>query len=89
MCVRKELKALKLENLKEIFSDIIERVLRFKLGLDIHEYKNDQLRVNWRDLEDELEIDYPIKATEVKFGKELFSKWRSNNSMEARSLHPL
>jgi len=62
-------------NLTDLFIKTLNKTLEFKLGLDIYEYTINQKQDNWRDFEAELDVNYPIKGTEVTFSKEIFASW--------------
>lgn len=66
-----------METIKDIFERTISQVIRLKLGLDIYEYVIDEKISGFRNFEAELDLDYPIKGTEVKFSEDAFSKWSS------------
>lgn len=72
-----------MKTLNELFTKSINRILKFKLGLESFEYKNDQLLTNWREYEAELEINYPIKGTQLTLSDEVFRKWKNqyNNNL--------
>lgn len=65
------------EKLKELFESTIDTVIKFKLGLDVYQYQEDKHLKNYRDFEEELAINYPIKGTKVAFGREILSNWKS------------
>lgn len=66
-----------METITDIFNRTISQVIKLKLGLDIYEYTIDNRISNYRNFEAELDVDYPIKGTEVKFSSEIFSRWRN------------
>ncbi|WP_139362070.1 hypothetical protein [Hymenobacter sp. CRA2] len=72
-----------METVKTIFDRTITQAIKLKLGLDIYEYIINDKNSNFVNFEAELDVDYPIKGTEVRFSAEIFSKWRNpyNNDL--------
>ena len=66
-----------METITDIFKRTISQAIKFKLGIDIYEYTIDDRISNFGNFEAELDVDYPIKGTEVKFSSDVFSKWRN------------
>jgi hypothetical protein len=66
-----------METITDIFNRTISQVIKLKLGLDIYIYTINDRILNFRNFEAELDVDYPIKGTEVKFSADTFSKWRN------------
>jgi len=68
-----------METIEEMFTRTMNRVLRLKLGLDIYDYTLKKQLENYRELEAELDVNYPIKGTAVRFSSDSFIKWTSTS----------
>lgn len=70
-----------MDTLKQLFEKTMTSVIEFRLGLSTFEYKNKQLLEDWREFENELEVEYPIRGIEIKINGEYLEKWedRKNN----------
>lgn len=64
-----------MDELKQLFERTMTSVIEFRLGLSTFEYKNKQLLEDWREFENELEVEYPIRGIEVKINGEDLQKW--------------
>ena len=64
-----------MDTIKDIFDRTISKAIKLKLGLEIYEFTSNKLISNYVDFEEELEVNYPIKGTEVKFSINAFLKW--------------
>ncbi len=63
--------------LDQLFKDAIKESLEYKLAIDTHDYITNKNIDGWRELEDELDVTYPVKGTEVVFDQHIFKRIKS------------
>jgi hypothetical protein len=68
-----------MNNIREITTDALEMLMRFRTSYDVARYLLDQSHVNWREFENGLESDYPIKGCGVIADRVLVSNWTMTN----------
>ncbi|MBI2272260.1 MAG: hypothetical protein HYU70_00560 [Bacteroidetes bacterium] len=67
------------ETLQELFTRTLDKVLQFRMGVKIFEYIDEKHRRDWREFEEELNVEYPVRGDVVRFSKELFKNWTAVN----------
>jgi hypothetical protein len=61
---------------KVLYEKTMDRMLRLKYMLEIYEYLDDKTKVNYRDFEEEFEVEnYPVHAPEMKSSIILLGEW--------------